>query len=100
VDTSDLQKGLAQTATGAVTVLYFARLREALGCDTEQFVLPTGVDTVGVLRGLLRARGGAWDAELAEAKPVRIAVNQTMARPDTAIRPGDEIAFFPPVTGG
>jgi sulfur-carrier protein len=100
MDSSDLEKGLARTVTAAVTVLYFARLREALGCDSEQLALPADARTVGALRDLLRARGGAWELELAAAKPVRVAVNQTMARMDTRVNPGDEVAFFPPVTGG
>jgi len=100
MDSSDLVKGLARAGAGIVTVLYFARLREALGRDVEQFSLPSGVQTVGALRDLLRARGGAWETELAAAKPVRVAVNQTMARLDSPIGAGDEIAFFPPVTGG
>jgi sulfur-carrier protein len=100
MDSPDLAQGLATTGTGVVTVLYFARLREALGRDAEQLALPAGVQTVGALRDLLRARGASWEVELAAAKPVRVAVNQTMARMDAAIGPGDEIAFFPPVTGG
>jgi len=100
MDNSDLAKGLARADAGVVTVLYFARLREALGRDVEQVSLPAGVHTVAALRDLLRARGGAWEVELAAAKPVRVAVNQTMARPDSAVGGGDEIAFFPPVTGG
>jgi molybdopterin synthase sulfur carrier subunit len=100
MDTSELAKGLAHSGAGIVTVLYFARLREVLGRDVEQLSLPAGVHTVGALRDLLRARGGAWEVELAGAKPVRVAVNQTMARLESAVGPGDEIAFFPPVTGG
>jgi molybdopterin synthase sulfur carrier subunit len=100
MDSSDLEQGLTRASTGVVTVLYFARLREALGRDAEQLALPAGATTAGALRELLRARGGAWETELAAAKPVRIAVNQSMAHAHTAIRPGDEIAFFPPVTGG
>jgi len=83
-----------------VTVLYFARLREALGRDAEDLALPADVRTAGALRDLLRNRGGVWETELAAAKPVRIAVNQSMANVNTAIGAGDEIAFFPPVTGG
>ncbi len=52
------------------------------------------------LRELLRSRGGAWAEELADGRPVRAAVNQDMARGETPISDGDEIAFFPPVTGG
>jgi molybdopterin synthase sulfur carrier subunit len=100
MDSSDLEKGLARADTGAVTVLYFARLREVLGRDSERLALPADAWTVGALRDLLRARGGAWELELGAAKPVRVAVNQTMARMDTRVSPGDEVAFFPPVTGG
>ena len=100
MDNSEWVEGLVRTGAGIVTVLYFARLREVLGRDVERLSLPAGVDTVGALRELLRARGGAWEVELAAAKPVRVAVNQTMARLDSAVGPGDEIAFFPPVTGG
>ena len=100
MDNSDLAKGLARAGAGVVTVLYFARLREALGRDVEQVSLPAGVHTVAALRDFLRARGGAWEVELAATKPVRVAVNQTMARLESAVVAGEEIAFFPPVTGG
>jgi molybdopterin synthase sulfur carrier subunit len=83
-----------------VTVIYFARLREALGTTSEQIALPGGVSNLESLRALLRQRGGAWADELGDQKPVRAAVNQDMARGDTPVRDGDEIAFFPPVTGG
>ena len=83
-----------------VTVLYFARLREALGKGSEKIALPANVRDLGGLRALLVARGGAWEQELAPSKPVRAAVNQAMAVGDTALADGDEIAFFPPVTGG
>ncbi len=100
MDSSDLEKGRARATTSQVTVLYFARLREALGRDAEDLALPADVRTAGALRDLLRNRGGVWETELAAAKPVRIAVNQSMANVNTAIGAGDEIAFFPPVTGG
>jgi len=100
MDSPDLERGLAPATTGQVTVLYFARLREALGRDAEALALPADVSTAGALRDLLRARGGVWENELDAAKPVRIAVNQSMANVNTAIGAGDEIAFFPPVTGG
>jgi molybdopterin synthase sulfur carrier subunit len=83
-----------------VTVLYFARLREALGKSSEQIPLPAAVRDLEGLRALLVARGGAWEQELVPSKPVRAAVNQAMAHGDTQIADGDEIAFFPPVTGG
>ena len=83
-----------------IKVLYFARLRESLGKSSEQIKLPADVRDLEGLRALLVARGGAWEQELAPNKPVRAAVNQAMAMGDTALADGDEVAFFPPVTGG
>jgi len=102
MDESDLVKdrGAKPVAAHVVTVLYFARLREVLGRGSERVALPPSIATVRALREHLRARGGAWETELALAKPVRVAVNQEMAGPETRIAPDDEVAFFPPVTGG
>jgi sulfur-carrier protein len=101
LDNSDLAKGLAvPTRDATVTVLYFARLKEALGLGAERVPLTGSIGTVAALREHLRSRGGAWELELAPSKPVRVAVNQEMAAVDARIGPGDEIAFFPPVTGG
>ena len=90
----------SETQTTTVTILYFARLREALGKGEEELVLPDGVATVGALADFLRQRGEIWASELGEGKAVRVAVNQDMAGPETSIKGGEEIAFFPPVTGG
>ena len=83
-----------------IEVLYFARLREVFGRDREQVELPGNVQDVGGLTAWLRSRGEVWERELAPGKPVRIAVNQDMAAADTLVANGDEVAFFPPVTGG
>ena len=83
-----------------ITVLYFASLRESLGKSSEQIVLPATVRDLEGLRALLVARGGACEEVLARSKPVRAAVNQAMAAGDIPIADGDEVAFFPPVTGG
>lgn len=83
-----------------ITVLYFARLRETLDTGSEQIVLPPAVQNLNDLRALLTARGGAWAQELAPNRAVRGAVNQSLADGNTHIGDGDEIAFFPPVTGG
>jgi molybdopterin synthase sulfur carrier subunit len=87
-----------------VKVLYFASLREQLGRSSEDIELPPEASTLGALRAHLIARGGVWETALAEGRPVRMAVNQDMvARSQAhqaAIKAGDEIAFFPPVTGG
>ena len=83
-----------------IEVLYFARLREVFGREREQVDLPGDVRDVASLTAWLRSRGDAWERELAPGKPVRIAVNQDMAAADTLVGNGDEVAFFPPVTGG
>jgi molybdopterin synthase sulfur carrier subunit len=83
-----------------VTLLFFAALREQVGRPREELELPAGIVTVGALRDHLRSRGGPWANVFAPNKPVRAAVNQDMVQPSAAIKAGDEIAFFPPVTGG
>lgn len=83
-----------------ITILYFANLRETLGTASERLALPEGVATVGELRAWLRSRGAPWSEALGEARPVRTAVDRVMARADTPIAAGAEVAFFPPVTGG
>lgn len=83
-----------------IEVLYFARLREVFGRERERVELPVNVKDVAGLTAWLRSRGEVWERELAPAKPVRIAVNQDMAAADTPVVNGDEVAFFPPVTGG
>ena len=83
-----------------IEVLYFARLREAFGREREQVELPGSVRDVADLTVWLRSRGEPWERELAPGKPVRIAVNQDMVAADTPVGDGDEVAFFPPVTGG
>jgi sulfur-carrier protein len=83
-----------------VTVLYFARLREALGRDRETVELPAGVATVGALRAWMLTRGAPWAEAFTEIKRTRAAVAQDMASDDTPLSDGAEVAFFPPVTGG
>ena len=82
-----------------VKILFFAGLREALGTGSESLALPSDVGTVSALRNHLAARGTPWSA-LATTKNLRSAVNQQMVGPDAPIKAGDEVAFFPPVTGG
>ena len=83
-----------------VKVLFFAGLREQLGTSGEEIELPGGVNTVGGLRSHLLQRGDSWQAALSEKKLVRMAVNQDMVEAGAKIKAGDEVAFFPPVTGG
>jgi sulfur-carrier protein len=83
-----------------LTLVYLARLRDAFGAASEHVALPPNVATAAQLRAWLAARGGIWAVELAPGRAVRIAVNHDIAQPGTQVRPGDEVALFPPVTGG
>ncbi len=82
-----------------VKVLFFAGLRESLGVASDSVRLLPGIDTAGALRDLIAARGEPW-AALVTMKNLRVAVNQQMVGLDAPIKAGDEVAFFPPVTGG
>lgn len=84
-----------------ITVLYFARLREAIGHDRDELTLPAQVTTLGALRAWLIGRGAPWADAFGEVRRVRAAVDQVMVASDDApLRDGAEVAFFPPVTGG
>lgn len=85
--------------TTKVKLLYFASLREAVGKSGEELELPAGVETVGALRAHLAQRGDGWQA-LAAGRNVRAALNQHMVGAEATVGAGDEVAFFPPVTGG
>jgi len=83
-----------------VTLLYFASLRERVGRSREELPLPPGTPTVETLVEHLRSRDARWTEAFAPGRMWRGAVNRRMADPATPLKPGDEIAFFPPVTGG
>jgi molybdopterin synthase sulfur carrier subunit len=83
-----------------VKLLYFARLREDLGTSAEELVLPEEITTVAGLRAYLSTRGEPWRAGLSSNRSLRVAVNQELAQATTPIGADDEVAFFPPVTGG
>lgn len=81
-----------------VTVRYFASVREALGTGSE--TIETVAADLGALRDELIARGEPHASALARGKAVRMALDQVMSAEDAALREGQEVAFFPPVTGG
>jgi len=81
-----------------INILYFASFREVLGQAEEQ--LPVTHSTVSELLSELAARGDHWKVALADNANLQIAVNHDVASRETVIKAGDEIAFFPPVTGG
>jgi molybdopterin synthase sulfur carrier subunit len=83
-----------------IRVLYFAWLRERAGRAEEHLTLPEGVANIGALAAWLQARDAAGAAVFGDLAVVRAAVNQVFAAPATPIADGDEVAFFPPVTGG
>ena len=83
----------------ALTILYFASLREAVGLSREEMPVEAGA-TIGAVVERLRARSAHWADAFAPGKAWRVAVNQQMASLATAVKAGDEVAFFPPVTGG
>ena len=81
-----------------VRLRFFASLREKLG-EGEALALPEG-STVAAAREALRARGGVHAEALAPGRAVRSALTQTMCAESAPLSDGDELAFFPPVTGG
>jgi len=81
-------------------LLYFAWLRAKIGTSEETVELPPGVSTVGDLLTWLKRRGPRFADALQDASVVRVAVNQDYVPWDHPVRGGDEVALFPPVTGG
>lgn len=87
--------------TVSVRLVYLARLREAFERSGETLAMPAAANlTVGTAIDALRARGGNFAAELATGRAVRFAVNHRVADRDHSLAEGDELAIFPPVTGG
>jgi len=82
-----------------VRLRFFASLRETLGTGDEQVELPGDITDISALTAWLQARNDRWHAALDNTR-VRIAVNQTIVKPGHPVRDGDEVAWFPPVTGG
>ncbi|MBL0147963.1 MAG: MoaD/ThiS family protein [Ideonella sp.] len=82
----------------AITVRYFASLREVLGAS-ETMPWVAG-QTLGQLRDALIARGAPHAQALARGRALRCALNQVMADETAGVPDGAEVAFFPPVTGG
>ena len=83
-----------------IRILYFASLREHLDIDSEAVEALPELTDMSRLTGHLRQRGGVWAEVFGEHETVLMAVNQEMASGDTPIKDDDEVAFFPPVTGG
>src|SRR3954452_22608399 len=91
---------IAADRGGQMKVLYFAWLRARIGHAEENFPKPAEVNDVAGLLAWLRDRGGRYAEALRDLSVIRVAVNKDYVGPDHPIRDGDEIAIFPPVTGG
>ena len=81
-------------------LLYFAWVKEKTGIAEEDVALPGNVSTVAELMAWQKTRGPEFAHAFERTEVIRAAVDQTHARPDTPIGGAQEIAFFPPVTGG
>ena len=83
-----------------ITILYFARLKESLNYSTEEIDLPADVNSIAALKLHLAKRGEAWANLFNGQQTIRAAINHALVENDEVIKNGDEVAFFPPVTGG
>ncbi len=83
-----------------INLKYFASLKEALGVTHEAIALPAPAADVMTVLQTLQARGGKWQTHLVGDGRLKFAVNHIMVALDAPVRDGDEVAFFPPVTGG
>jgi molybdopterin synthase sulfur carrier subunit len=90
----------SRTSTITVQLVYLARLREAFGRTGEALTLPGADCSIAALLRVLREREGSFGLELAAGRAVRVAVNHALVGTDAMLRDGDEVALFPPVTGG
>ncbi|MCG6886293.1 MAG: molybdopterin converting factor subunit 1 [Proteobacteria bacterium] len=82
-----------------IRLCYFASLREALGTADEQVELPGDIDDLAGLTRWLQGRNDTWGQALADTR-LHVAINQQIVVTNAAVNDGDEIAWFPPVTGG
>ena len=86
--------------TSLIKVLYFARLKESLNYSTEDIDLPADITNVVHLKAHLAKRGEAWANLFNGKQSIRAAINHALVDDNAQIKDGDEVAFFPPVTGG
>jgi sulfur-carrier protein len=84
----------------AVKLRYFAWVRERIGKPEEELEVPGGVVTVADLMAWLSRRGEEYAHAFENPNVVRAAIDRSHVKPDTAIAGAQEIAFFPPMTGG
>ena len=83
-----------------IKVLYFARIKESVNYSTEEIALPVDISNINTLKAFLAKRGEIWADLFSGKQVVRAAINHELVDDMMAINDGDEVAFFPPVTGG
>ncbi|NQU57022.1 MAG: molybdopterin converting factor subunit 1 [Rhodospirillales bacterium] len=81
-------------------IIYFSWVRDKTGVGSEELSPPDSVTTVEGLIDWLKQRGSGYAQAFADVSVIRAAVNQEHVKLEHAVGPGDEVAFFPPVTGG
>ncbi|HEY9134463.1 MAG TPA: molybdopterin converting factor subunit 1 [Pseudomonadales bacterium] len=95
-----LKKSLKSKSLKVIKLLYFASIREALDSQGESLDYGEHCQDISSLLEYLKSRGAPWPTLLGASTPVLVAVNQVIAQNNEPIQDGDEVAFFPPVTGG
>jgi sulfur-carrier protein len=88
------------STSASIELVFLARLRERFGVARETYPIADTSTSVAALLSQLRSRGKVFAEELADGRAFRVAVNHTVVGVDHAVRSGDEVAIFPPVTGG
>ena len=86
--------------TNVIEIKYFARLSESLGMRSEQLEFDDQISSAADIVERLISRGGKWAEEFSDDNRILVAINQQMCESSSVVNDGDEVAFFPPVTGG
>ena len=83
-----------------IKLFYFAKVREVLGIDREEIDVESDIKTLAELVAFLKLRGSQWQSIFDMSSSYRMAVNQELVEASHIINANDEVAFFPPITGG
>jgi molybdopterin synthase sulfur carrier subunit len=83
-----------------IKLFYFAKVREVLGIDREEIDVGSDIKTLAELVAFLKLRGSQWQSIFDRSSSYRMAVNQELVDESHTISGNDEVAFFPPITGG
>jgi sulfur-carrier protein len=81
-------------------IIYFAWLKDKIGCAEEEITLPVEVTNVGMLINWLSGRGEKYEAAFEFIEVIKVVVNQTYVHNDQAVKDDDEVIFIPPIAGG